>query len=54
MGRDEAGRPLKVLSREMMAVFGTFGGRNSIQRSPPRWVRAEFVDKAVRFLKDLE
>jgi hypothetical protein len=54
MGLDRAGKPLKVLSREMQKVFGTFGGCNSIQRSPPRWVLPEFVDKAIGFLKDLE
>ncbi len=54
VGRDRAGRPLKVLSRDMRKVFGTFGGCNSIQRSPPRWVESEFVDKAIRYLKGLE
>jgi hypothetical protein len=37
-GQDRAGNPLKVLSPAMQQVFGTFGGRISIQRSPPRWV----------------
>lgn len=54
VGRDCAARPLKVLSREMRKVFGTFGGYNSIQRSPPRWVAPSFVRNAIRFLKDLE
>jgi hypothetical protein len=53
-GTDRAGKPLKVLSPAMQKVFGTFGGRLSIQRSPPRWVDAHFVDRAIRFLKDLE
>jgi hypothetical protein len=52
--RDRAGNPLKVLSSEMRKVFGTFGGRNSIQRSPPRWVAPAFVDKAVDYLEGLE
>ena len=54
VGRDRAGRPLKVLSPTMQKIFGTFEGRISIQRSPPRWVEARFVDKAVDYLKDLE
>jgi len=53
-GKDRAGNPLKVLSSAMQKVFGTFGGHVSIQRSPPRWVEAEFVDKAMRYVKDLE
>jgi hypothetical protein len=53
-GKDRAGKPLKVLSPKMQKVFGDFGGHISIQRSPPRWVAASFVDRAIRFLKDLE
>lgn len=54
VGTDRAGKPLKVLAPEVREVFGTFGGRSSIRRSPPRWVRPEFVDRAVRYLKGLE
>ncbi|MGD0898275.1 MAG: hypothetical protein ABR915_10605 [Thermoguttaceae bacterium] len=50
-GRDVAGRPLKVLSPEMQRVFGTFGGRVSIQRSPPRWVEPTFTAKAADFVR---
>jgi hypothetical protein len=53
-GKDRLGKPLKVLSPTMRKVFGTFGGHVSIQRSPPRWVEPEFVDRAIGFLKDLE
>src|SRR5262249_31771900 len=53
-GEDRAGQPLKVLSPKMQKVFGNFGGYISIQRSPPRWVDAAFVDRAIRYLKDLE
>src|SRR4051795_8637537 len=53
-GRDRAGKPLKVLSPEMRKVFGDFGGHVSIQRSPPRWLESEFVDKAVGFVTALE
>ena len=54
VGQDRAGKPLKVLSPKMQKVFGDFGGHISIQRSPPRWVEAEFVEKAVRYLEGLE
>lgn len=50
---DRAGRPLKVLSPAMQKVFGDFGGRVSIQRSPPRWVDPEFGDKAIKFVDAL-
>ena len=53
-GKDRGGKPLKVLSPPMQRVFGTFGGRVSIQRSPPRWVEPEFVDKAIGYLKGIE
>lgn len=53
-GRDRTGKPLKVLSPAMQKVFGKFGGHVSIQRSPPRWVEAEFVDRAIAFLRKLE
>jgi hypothetical protein len=52
--QDRAGKPLKVLSPAMQQVFGSFGGHVSIQRSPPRWVEPEFVDKAINFVMDLE
>lgn len=54
VGKDKAGKPLKVLSPNMQKVFGGFGGHVSIQRSPPRWVEPEFVDKAIGFLDELE
>jgi hypothetical protein len=52
-GQDRVGKPLKVLSPDMQKVFGTFGGRIAIQRSPPRWVQTQFVDRAVEFVKAL-
>lgn len=54
VGQDRSGKPLKVLSSEMQKVFGDFGGRVSIQRSPPRWVDPAFADRAVEFLMELE
>jgi hypothetical protein len=53
-GQDRAGKPLKILSPVMQKVFGSFGGRVSIQRSPPRWIDPGFVDKAVAYLTKLE
>ncbi len=44
----------KGLSPAMQKVFGSFRGHVSIQRSPPRWVEDQFVDKALEFLKELE
>lgn len=53
-GTDQAGKPLKVLSPVMQNVFGNFGGRVSIQRSPPRWVEPAFVKKAIEYMQRLE
>ena len=52
-GRDRAGKPLKILSPSMRKVFGDFGGRVSIQRSPPRWVTPAFTAKAADFVRSL-
>jgi hypothetical protein len=52
-GADTTGRPLQVISRPMREVFGDFNGRVSLQRSPPRWVPAEYVDRAERFIRSL-
>jgi hypothetical protein len=54
VGQDKAGRPLKVLSDEMRAVFGEFGEKSSIQRSTPRWVSEEFVERAAEFVRSCE
>ena len=50
-GKNRLGKPLKVLSPEMRKVFGSFGGVNSIERSPPRWVEDAYTEKAIRFLE---
>ncbi len=52
-GKDRSGNPLKVLSPEMQRVFGTFGGRTAIQRSPPRWVESKFVGRSIEFVTGL-
>jgi hypothetical protein len=53
LGSDRAGNPLKVLSPEAQKVFGDFGGRISLQRSPPRWVTPEHVENARRYIEAL-
>lgn len=50
MGSDRSGRSLHRLSPEMQAVFGRFGGNTSIQRSPPRWVAPESIERAAEFV----
>jgi hypothetical protein len=54
MGEDNSGRPLKVLSPAMQRIFGDFDGHVSIQRSPPRWVRPGFVERAAKFIRSLK
>ena len=53
MGTDRNGGPLHRLSPEMQEVFGGFGGNTSIQRSPPRSVAPEFIERASRFMSKL-
>ena len=53
MGRDRAGKPLKVLSPEMQEIFGSFDGRLSFQRSPTRWVVPAHVARAAAFVRSL-
>ncbi len=53
MGKDIKDRPLKVLSPAMRKIFSDFDGHVSIQRSPPRWVRPGFVEKAAEFVRSL-
>lgn len=52
-GKDRRGRPLKVLSNQMKKHFGGFGGRNSLQRSNPRWVPWNFTQRAAQFVRGL-
>jgi hypothetical protein len=54
LGHNKAGKPLKILSPEMQKIFGDFGGKVSIQRSPPRWVDSSFVVRAAEFVKSLK
>lgn len=50
---NKAGQPLKVLSSQAQEIFGDFGGKISIQRSPPRWVDEHHVLRAKAFLESL-
>jgi hypothetical protein len=54
MGLNSAGAPLKVLSNGMRDTFGEFGGKDSLQRSNPRWVKAAHEAMAARFVRELE
>lgn len=47
------GQPLKVLSLQAQEIFGSFQGKISIQRSPPRWVDEDNVLGAKAFLESL-
>jgi hypothetical protein len=49
-GQDRSGKPLHIQSDEMVKIFGDFGGKRSIQRSPPRWVAPEHTETAWQFL----
>src|ERR1019366_8764051 len=51
---DRGGHPVFVLATKMSRHFGTFTEMNAIQRSTPRWVKPEFCEKAVTFLKTLD
>ncbi len=53
IGRNRAGKPLKVLSPEMQKIFGSFNGKLSFQRSPTRWVANEHVPGAACFVRGL-
>lgn len=53
VGQDRSGKPLKILSPEMQEIFGDFGGKVSFQRSTPRWVAPDRVQKAAKFVESL-
>jgi hypothetical protein len=53
IGTDRNGHPLHRLAPEMQEVFGGFAGHTSIQRSPPRWVAPEFIQRAAQFISVL-
>ncbi|MFC3456993.1 Nmad3 family putative nucleotide modification protein [Massilia haematophila] len=53
LSKDRSGNPLKVISPEAQKIFGDFGGRISLQRSPPRWVVSQHAEQAQAFVKSL-
>ena len=53
VGQNSSGGFLHRLSPEMQQVFGDFGGRTSIQRSPPRWVFPQFAERAAEYVRTL-
>jgi hypothetical protein len=54
VGYDCSGKPIPVISQKMRTIFGDFGGKVSIMRSPPRRVEPEFTEKAAAFLISCE
>jgi Nucleotide modification associated domain 3 len=53
LGRDKKGNPIQRLSNEMQRIFGDFEGHTSIQRSPPRWVKPPFIERAAEYVLSL-
>ena len=53
VGKNRSGGLLHRLSPEMQQVFGDFAGHTSLQRSPPRWVVPEFVERAADYVRAL-
>jgi hypothetical protein len=51
--RLEGGSWWQIISPKMARMFGRFGGIGSLQRSTPRWVEPDFVERAARFVRSL-
>jgi hypothetical protein len=43
----------QIISPAMAEIFGRFGGIGSLQRSTPRWVEADRIETAARFVRSL-
>ncbi len=43
----------QLISPAMAEIFGRFGGIGSLQRSTPRWVEADRIETATRFVRSL-
>ena len=43
----------QIITPEMACILGLFGGIGSLQRSTPRWVEPDFVERAARFVRSL-
>jgi hypothetical protein len=54
VGRTKDGKPLKILSPDMQSIFGDFDGKLSFQRSPTRWVKPDYIDRAAEFVGSLK
>lgn len=54
VGRTRDGKPLKILSPAMQRIFGDFDGKLSMQRSPTRWVKQDFIQKAATYVRSLQ
>ncbi len=54
IGHDRSDRPIKILSPEMQKIFGDFDGKVSIQRSPTRWIKPDFVQRAAEYIRSLK
>ena len=52
--QDSKGSTLKVLSPKMRRIFGDLGGKNSIQRSPTRWIDDAYTKRVGKYLQSLE
>jgi len=52
--QDSKGRTLKVLSPKMQCIFGDFGGKISIQRSPTRWIDPAHTKQVADYLQSLD
>ena len=52
--QDSKGSTLKVLSPKMRRIFGDLGGKNSIQRSPTRWIDDAYTKRVAKYLQSLE
>jgi len=46
--------PTDVLDPKFYKVFGDFDGKVSLRRNPTRWVKDEYVEKAIEFVKGLK
>ena len=53
VGLNSVGQNLYVLSSDMQRIFGDFGGKIAIQRSPARLVAAPFTATAAAFVRSL-
>ena len=53
-GKDKNGNRIKILRKKLEKRFGKFTKKNSLQRSPPRWVSRKFSRKAYSYVMKLK